>query len=174
MRNICISLVAAVALLAPVAALADTGAPTPATAAGQICKQEQATLKAAFNTTYGTNASKANAFGKCVAKNAKNAQQALDNASKSCKAEQAADPAAFAQKYGTNGKSGSNGAGKNALGKCISAKVQQTASADAAKAPSAMKQCKAAAKADPAGFAGTYGAGRDALGKCVAAKAHTK
>lgn len=129
---------------------------------------------ATFNKTYGTNASAANAYGKCVSKNSSSAQQDVANAAKACKAERTADPAAFDKKYGTvkgaNGKS----AGSNAYGKCVSAKAKAAATAQAATATSAAKSCKADAKADAAAFATKYGSGSSAFGKCVAAKSKTK
>jgi hypothetical protein len=169
MRTTLLSLLVLAALASPLAALA--AAPTPAATANQLCKQARTTLAASFATTYGTNADKSNAFGKCVSKNAKNAQAAVDNASKACATERAADATAFAAKYGSNGKKGSTGAGKDAFGKCVSMKVSQATTAAAAKAPSALKQCRAARKTDAAGFAGKYGSGADALGKCVSATA---
>ena len=70
-----VGVIAMCSLLLPVAAVAaDGAAPAPSTVANQICKQEQVTLGANFKSTYGTNANKSNAFGKCVSKNAKNAQ----------------------------------------------------------------------------------------------------
>jgi hypothetical protein len=163
-----LGVIATCSLLLPVAAVAADGAPAPSTIANQICKQEQVTLGANFKSTYGTNANKSNAFGKCVSKNAGNAQADVGNAAKACDAERTADPAAFASKYGKNAKD------KNAFGKCVSAKASASANARAAAAASASKQCKAAAKADAAGFAAKYGTGKDALGKCVSAKAHGK
>ena len=55
------------ALAAPVVALAEA-APTPASTANQLCQQSKTTLGAesCAGTTYGTNANKSNAFGKCV------------------------------------------------------------------------------------------------------------
>jgi hypothetical protein len=168
-------LVAIAALALPVAAaMADTAAPTVATEASQICKQQKLSLGADFAKTYGTNASKSNAFGKCVAKNAQNAQAALTNAAKACKTEQTADPAAFATKYGANGKAGTSGAAKDAFGKCVSAKAKAAAAAAGAAAPAAAKQCRTDAKADPAAYAQKYGTGHDAFGKCVAGKSKAK
>jgi hypothetical protein len=172
MRTMLLLLVTA-ALAAPVVALADT-APTPTSAANQLCQQSKTTLGANFAPTYGTNPNKSNAFGKCVSQNAKNAQNAVDNASKACTAEQTADPAAFATKYGSNGKPGSEGAAKNAFGKCVSSKTHASIAAAAANAPSAAKSCKADRKADPTAFATKYGKGANAFGKCVAAHAKTK
>ena len=149
MRITVLSLIAAAALIAPIAALADA-APTTSSAANQFCKQQQTTLGTSFATAYRT-------FGKCVSSNTKNATNAIADASKACAAERTANPTAFAN--------------KNAFGKCVSAKVSQAAKTAATKAPSALKQCKAARKSNAAGFASTYGTGADALGKCVAATA---
>ncbi len=132
-------------------------------------------MGASFATAYGTNASKSNAFGKCVSSHAKSAKDAISNAAKSCKAQQADATFAtahggqtFAQVYG-----GSKN-GKNAMGKCVSQAVQSTVAAQAKASKSALKSCKAAMKADKAAFATTYGTGKDALGKCVSAKSGTK
>lgn len=161
-----------VALAAPIAAFAD-GSPSPAQTANAICAAQKATNGAAWlSTTYGTNANKSNAFGKCVSKNAKNAQQAVTNASKACTAQQA--DANFAANHG--GKSfdqfygGGKGSSKNAFGKCVSQAVQSSVAATAKASAGARKSCKAALKADATAFAALYGTGKDALGKCVAAK----
>ena len=75
-----------VALAVPVAAFADTS-PTPAQTANAMCAAAKTAMGTSFATTYGTNASKSNAFGKCVSSHAKSAQNAVTNASKSCKAQ---------------------------------------------------------------------------------------
>jgi hypothetical protein len=132
-------------------------------------------MGASFATTYGTNASKANAFGKCVSSHAKAAKNAVTNAAASCKAQQADANFAsahnnltFAQFYGSpkNGK----GSPQNAMGKCVSQAVQSAVAAQAKASKAALKSCKAALKADKTAFATLYGTGHDALGKCVAAK----
>jgi hypothetical protein len=177
-------MVAAVcALLVPVAAIADAGTPSASAVASSICAQQRTAMGAAtFTATYGTNGSKANAFGKCVSKNAASAQQDVSNATKTCKAQQA-DPnfagshggKTFDQFYGTstgNGKGG--GGGGNAFGKCVSVQVQQSAHAAVSGTVSAAKSCKAAQKSDPAGFATKYGKAKNAFGKCVAAASTTK
>ena len=94
--------------------------------AAKACKAERGTTdatKAAFKATYGTNANKANAFGKCVsgkvkkAEAAQAAEQAEENAAKKCKAERGttdATIAVFKAKYGTNANKA------NAFGKCVS------------------------------------------------------
>src|SRR5690349_22777665 len=92
-------LLSLVALAAPVAAFADAP-PSPAQTANAMCAAAKTAMGTSFATTYGTNASKANAFGKCVSAHAKAANAAVNNASKSCKAALAADAKTFAQTYG--------------------------------------------------------------------------
>jgi hypothetical protein len=85
---------------------------------------------AAFREKYGTNASKKNAFGKCVSQTAKAKQKEQDqedaaeaadtkNAAQACDDERSADSQAFADKYGTNHNK------KNAFGKCVSQKSHE-------------------------------------------------
>jgi hypothetical protein len=163
-----VSVMAVTALVVPVAALADDAAPAPATVASQICTQLKSTMVAGtFASTFGTNKSKSNAFGKCVAKNANIASQDVSNAAKTCKAAQAADPAGFAKLWGSNGKDGSKGAGKNALGKCISGAVKHAVTEQVAKIKGAGAQCKAALKSDAKAFATAYGSSKGAFAKCV-------
>jgi len=104
--------------------------------AAKACKAERGTTPAtiaAFKDKYGTNANKANAFGKCVSAKAKKAKEheaeeledARENAAKKCKAERGATAQsieAFKDKYGTNANKA------NAFGKCVSklAKAQTT------------------------------------------------
>ena len=94
--------------------------------ASKKCKAERASMGAdAFKLKYGTNANKANAFGKCVSGTAKKSgddeedeaeqQEARENAAKKCKTERASlgvEP--FKTKYGTNANN------SNAFGKCVS------------------------------------------------------
>jgi hypothetical protein len=93
--------------------------------AAKACKAERASIGVdAFKTKYGTNANKANAFGKCVSGKAKKEkedteteaeEQAEENAAKKCKAERASlGESAFKAKYGTNANKA------NAFGKCVS------------------------------------------------------
>ena len=98
--------------------------------AAKACKAERGTTAQsieAFKQKYGTNANKANAFGKCVSGKAKakkeaaaedaDAERAEENAAKKCKAERgttAQSIEAFKQKYGTNANMA------NAFGKCVS------------------------------------------------------
>ena len=93
--------------------------------AAKMCKAERGTTEqsiAAFKAKYGTNANKANAFGKCVSALSKTKDQettsaAEKNAAKKCKAERgtiASSIQAFKDKYGTNKNKA------NAFGKCVS------------------------------------------------------
>jgi hypothetical protein len=97
--------------------------------AAQTCRAQQSDSNFAashngktFAAFYGTNQNGANAFGKCVASQARSqAQQAQtdevnaeDSAAQTCSSEQSSDASAFRSKYGTN----ANGA--NAFGKCVS------------------------------------------------------
>ena len=94
--------------------------------AAKKCKAERASLGVdAFKTKYGTNANKANAFGKCVSGHAKKSgeeqdqdeaddSKAVEAAAKKCKAErESMGAAAFGAKYGTNANK------TNAFGKCV-------------------------------------------------------
>ncbi|MCW2990473.1 MAG: hypothetical protein JWM73_1067 [Solirubrobacterales bacterium] len=177
-----LSIAALGALAFAVPAVADDTTTTTTTAATTPTAQEQcrterdAMGKAVFAQTYGTNANRANAFGKCVSKRdaaTETAQTAAKtNAAQDCKAEQAADPAAFDAKYATNKKK------TNGYGKCVSgkakAKTAETVDEQVTADVSAAKTCKAERKADPAAFKAKYGTNgnkSNAFGKCVSAQA---
>src|ERR687897_93009 len=124
-----------VALVVPVAALAAT--PSPNSLANETCKSLQKSMGANFALTYGTNASRSNAFGQCVMKNTAAATQQLGKAAATCKAEKADpnfaaghDGKTFVQFYtGTNGKDAA--VEQNAYGKCVSAGGRAAAAAHA-------------------------------------------
>jgi hypothetical protein len=110
-----------VAVVAAPAALATDPAPTDFKNAAKYCKAlRQSKGVEAFNTQYGTNANKKNAFGKCVsstnktkAKAANKDDEKADDAAEAkatanCKKQQAADASKFAATY------------KN-LGQCVKA-----------------------------------------------------
>jgi hypothetical protein len=96
------------------------------TNAAKECDAERTADPVAFETTYGTNKTKSNAYGKCVSTKAKaktaatveEQTDAIVAAAKSCKAERQADPTAFKAKYGTNATK------SNAFGKCVSAQAK--------------------------------------------------
>jgi hypothetical protein len=103
--------------------------------AAKACKAERGTTTdsiATFKKKYGTNANKANAFGKCVSAKAKKAgddedeaddKKAEENAAKKCKAErETLGVQPFKNKYGTNANKA------NAFGKCVSKLAKKTTS----------------------------------------------
>jgi hypothetical protein len=156
-------------LAAPVAARADTPTSTDRQNAAQECRFERGTSAA----TREAFAAKYRNFGKCVSTRARDESNerasAEANAPAACRAERAQDQAAFQQKYGTNKN------GKNAFGKCVSAKAheleQQADERDhaaAAARKSAAKTCAAERRADRSAFRTKYG--KNGLGKCVAKK----
>lgn len=172
-----VGVIAMCALLLPVAAVAaDGAAPAPSTVASQICKQEQVTLGANFKSTYGTNANKSNAFGKCVSKWTQAEHQNRLAATAACTAEQAdANFAAshggktFAQFYGSGKK------GANAMNQCVQSKRAAESAADKQKVVNAARACKAERKAMGAEpFKAKYGNNANAFGKCVSKLAAAK
>lgn len=132
---------AAAAFAAPAGAAKPTTPKVPS--AQSQCRSEKSGMDdATFKATYGTNANKSNAMGKCVskrnlatrdarkaargdatktAKTVKSEVAADISAAKSCKTEKQADSAAFKDKYGTNANK------SNAFGKCVSALAKQQA-----------------------------------------------
>lgn len=95
--------------------------------ASKDCRSERDTLgREVFAEKYGTNASKRNAFGKCVSQKARAQEAEADeqdqedatafkNAAKDCAAERTTlGDEAFGEKYGTNANK------RNAFGKCVS------------------------------------------------------
>jgi hypothetical protein len=106
----------------------DAGQQAAETRAEKACRAERGTTASsmtAFNSQYGTNKNKKNAFGKCVSSKSKGEDDEDEadggenkmNASKKCKAERgttAASMTAFNDRYGTNKNR------KNAFGKCVS------------------------------------------------------
>jgi hypothetical protein len=160
------SLIAALALVAlPAAAFAEA-APEQKSAA-ELCQEQKAAMgEAAFKALYGTNANKANAFGKCVSKQNAQIDASHANAAKACSEERKTlGEQAFRDKYGTNGTKA------NAFGKCVSAKAQAETTAKQAATIKAAKACKAERKAlGDAAFKAKYGTNANkanAFGKCV-------
>jgi hypothetical protein len=158
------------ALVVPAWAFADAMKPSAGdrTNAAQQCKTERQQMGAdLFKQTYGTNANKSNAYGKCVSALAKQNAQARSNAASSCRAERAADPAAFAARYGTGKK------GANAFGKCVSSKAKTAEAKQVHATVNAAKDCRTEQQADPAAFKDHYGTNANksnAFGKCVSSK----
>ena len=154
-------LTALLALVVPAAALAADGTPSPVDLAKTACKSEKAQMgKNTFTLTYPTS-SASTATNACVAKRDGRAATDLKNGAKECKAERAADPAAFTKKYGTNKN------GKNAYGKCVSAKAREATEQETEARVNAAKTCKKLTAEQKAAFEAAYGTKRNAFGKCV-------
>ena len=170
----------AVAAMLPVAAYADEISPSDKANGARSCQALKESLgEATFKSTYGTNADKSNAMGKCVSKWSQAEHQNRHEATAACKAEQADanfaashDGKTFAQFYGT----GKNGA--NAMNRCISSKRAAESAADKQAVVNAARACKAERKAlGTSAFAAKYGTNADksnAFGKCVSKLATAK
>lgn len=179
-RTIILAAACAAVLAIPVAS-AGAASENSSSVAAKACAAEKKADKAAFKATYGKHAMR-----NCIKGTTEEVEETADNAAQQCKAERAADPAAFQATYGTNAPSGENsqGAGRNAMGKCVSSKVQAEVEDDTEDFASAADDCRAARDADPTGFMETWGtnapngpnshgAKRNAFGKCVSATAQT-
>jgi ribosomal protein S19E (S16A) len=100
-----------------------------------------------FKQTYGTNANRSNAFGKCVSKNVKTVDEIQKTAVEQCKA-----------------------AGTKPLGKCVSSARHEAEVDEQNAIENAAKQCRTERTSDPAAFKEKYGTNhnkRNAFGKCV-------
>jgi hypothetical protein len=160
------------AAVVPVTALADPAESSDKANGARVCQALKTSLtEATFKATYGTNADKSNAMGKCVSAWTQAAHQNRHAAETACAAEQA-DPnfaathggKTFAQFYGVGKK------GANALQRCIQAKRHAALTAQQQATMKAAKKCKAERAANPAAFKATYGTNADksnAFGKCV-------
>ncbi len=156
------------AFVVPAAAIAGSPSAGDKTNASKQCASERQQMGGdVFKQTYGTNATKSNAFGKCVSKLAQQNEQDRSNAASQCRSERSDDPAAFKTKYGT----GKNGA--NAFGKCVSSKAKTAEAKQVNATVNAAKQCRAEQQADPTAFKNQYGTNANksnAFGKCVSGK----
>ena len=163
----------AVAAILPVAALADPASPSDKANGARACQALKTSMgEATFKSTYGTNADKSNAFGKCVVQWTQKEHQNRHAAETACKAEQADTGFAaahggksFAQFYGVGPQ------GANALNRCIQAKRAAESAADKQAVENAARKCKAERKSmGDAAFKTAYGTNADksnAFGKCV-------
>jgi hypothetical protein len=159
----------AVAALLPVAAFAEDASPADKENGARACQALKTSLGVNFAATYGTNADKSNAFGKCVSQWTQAEHKNRVAAVAACKAEQAdANFAAshggktFAQFYG-NGKNGAN-----ALNRCVQSKRSAASAEQQDAVENAARKCKAERKAlgaEP--FKAKYGGKANAFGKCV-------
>lgn len=156
---------------------ADTATGKDRLNASRACKALKTQVGAAtFTQTYGTNASRSNAFGKCVAQWQRTAHSARHAATAACKAESTDTAFAaahggktFTQFYGTGKK------GKNAMSRCVAQKLSQSLTVQQRETRNAAQQCKAERNSLGAtAFANKYGTNankRNAFGKCVSSRA---
>jgi len=163
----------AVAALLPAAAFANPATPSDKANGARACKALKTSMGAMFNATYGTNASKSNAMGKCVSAWTRAEHQNRHEAQAACRAEQADtnfaathDGKTFAQFYGV-GKQG-----RNALQRCVQATQKTESAAERRATVKAAKQCKAErGTLGTTAFTAKYGTKANAFGKCVSAGA---
>jgi hypothetical protein len=161
-----VTLVAGAAMALGVVAGPATAAPKepkPNNVAAKLCQGEKQADKAAFKATYGKHAMR-----DCKRSHRGEAGEAIANASQDCRAERELDAAAFAETYGTNPN------GRNAFGKCVSAKSDDEVSEETEEFANAADECRAERNADAEAFTETYGTNRNkrnAFGKCVSQKA---
>jgi hypothetical protein len=141
-----------------------------APSAAKACAAQRAAIgEQAFKLLYGTNASRSNAFGKCVTAQVR-ARQAIElNAAQTCRAERdSMGAAAFADKYGKNKND------QNAFGKCVSQHASAAVAALQQATINAAKACKAERQTMGAeAFRNKYGTNRtksNAFGKCVSSR----
>lgn len=170
------TLLAGAMLALGVAAPALAGATANPNSPAQQCRAERTAMgEANFKALYGTNANKSNAFGKCVAKQARARENNTQNAAQRCRVER--DDANFAATHG--GKTfaqfyGTNRNGRNAFGKCVSAKSGQATATQQQTRLTAARTCRTEQRADPAAFRQSHGttANRsNAFGRCVSTHA---
>jgi hypothetical protein len=154
-------LAALLALAIPTAALAADDEPSPVGLANAACNSEKAQMGAkTFKATYPASAA-STATRTCVGKRDGGVATDVKNAAKECKAERAADATAFTKKYGTNKN------GKNAYGKCVSAKAREAANQETEARVNAATTCKKLKAEQKAAFEKSYGTKKSAFGKCV-------
>jgi hypothetical protein len=154
-------LVGLLALALPAAALAADDTPSATDVASAACKNERVQLGTkTFKATYASKSTSA-AMSACTEKRDGAAATDLKNAAKACKAERAADAAAFTTKYGTNKN------GRNAYGKCVSAKARVTAAQQTQARVNAAKACKKLKTEQKVAFEQAYGTKKNAFAKCV-------
>jgi hypothetical protein len=168
----------AAAALLPAAALADTATSADKANGARACQALKTSLtEATFKATYGTNADKSNAMGKCVSAWTRAEHQNRHEAEAACKAEQA--DAGFAAAHGGKTFQQFYGVGKhgaNALQRCVQSKRAAASEADQNAVENAARKCKAERKSmGEAAFKAKYApTGANAFGKCVSKLAAAK
>ena len=175
-----ITLVAGLALVLVVPTVAGAK-PTPNAGDKRAAKTECKTLRGTTDATREAFLTKFRNFGACVTKKAVEeaveGQQAHKNAAWECKTQRSGDPAGFAAEWGTPGQNGANHNGRNAFGKCVSAKAkakENRADAqdeeDATELKNAAETCDDERSQGEAAFNTKWGddeTDADAFGECV-------
>jgi hypothetical protein len=193
-RPIAIALAFAVAIALPVAiAIAGNG-----NGKGQVksltakeCSAEKRADSGAFEAAFGDRSGE-HAMRNCKRETRSEVNGEVENAAQECLAMREEDPDDFLEDWGTNEPPNENsqGADKNALGKCVSGMVGPEIEDDVDDFESAAQQCRAARADDPDDFLDTWGgndvsdgennapdgensqgAERRAFGRCVSATA---
>ena len=163
--------ITALALLLPATALASSSTSTDRASAEQVCRTQRAQLGAAtFKATYGTNADRSNAFGRCVERQTHAQSEIRQEALRACKAEQ--DDATFVVSHaGKTFEQYYGGGRKNALRNCVAAKSQAATNQQSQQTVNAAQSCRAQRVAmGTRDFGLAYGTGpkrANAFGRCV-------
>lgn len=135
-------LVAALALPAGAAA---KNTPGQVKNAANHCKSLRSEMgRDAFRSEFGTNENGRNAFGKCVAKNAKGEARSEREARRECRDESAEDVTAFIEKYGS-------------MRKCVTLKLREVKKERREALKDAVASCREEFVADPDAFMAKYG-----------------
>ena len=163
------------------------------------CTAQKRTDSGAFRAAFGDQSGE-HAMRDCMRESRAEVNGEFQNAAQACAAERGETDesiAAFLDTYGSNQEDlppnsqaagHSQGAMRNAFGKCVSSKVGPQIEEDVDAFQSAAQQCRAARSADPVGFLATWGnvsevesnapdgensngAERRAFGKCVSSTA---
>ena len=167
MRKLILVVIAALFAVPALAVAGSTPSPADTAAAVKQCSTMRTAGLSSFKLTFGTNANRSNAFGKCVSARAH--QNALDrgNAAKQCASARTADPVGFAATYGKGARHA------NAFGNCVSTTTKTAEAAQVQATVNAAKQCLTERTAGVAAFNAKYGTGAsktNAFGKCVSGK----
>jgi hypothetical protein len=168
MRKLLFLFVTALLALPALAVAGSPPSPADRAAAVKQCSTLRTAMGVpAFKLLYGTTATRSNAFGKCVSRNASQNAQGRANAAAQCTTERNADPTAFAAKYGNGTKH------RNAFANCVSSTAKAAAAARVDATKNAAKACWTERQPDPAAFKAKYGTNANksnAFGKCVSGK----
>ncbi len=168
MRKLILVVIAALFAVPALAVAGSTPSPADTAAAVKQCSTMQtAAGLSSFKLTFGTNANRSNAFGKCVSKQAHLNALNRGNAAKQCASARTADPVGFAATYGKGAKHA------NAFGNCVSTTTKTAEAAQVQATVNAAKQCLTERKAGVTAFNAKYGTGAsktNAFGKCVSGK----